>query len=448
MADLATESSAEHGDSGKEVILPKNDGLDSPDFLSDIARSVDQVHSGGEPTEPTSGSPDQGTADNRDDSRESADPFSDTEDWSEGSHATDTYRLDEEDDDGGEEPHEAAEDEDSAIDVHDDPDEDEDEYDAAEDGEEVDEYDDESEEEGERDQVEDLLTPKQIEAMKKDPKLGKMARSISRNLQRDYTQKTQEVAEARREVEARGRTFKKFEEQLSTPQGMADYLSNVMGQRPDVAAAALVGAMTGEEAEGVLTEIGLEHPKLVAKVVERIETLNDDPGAMKNHQLGVQLKMERQRVAIREQRLNQRRTDHERARIEGSLNREMARQRVPKAEWGGITATLQQALEGRVSKKNGSIDFTGTDIQRLVSQEKEVIDRAYKRAMRNLRREQTTSGRKKAKKLAGRNKNRRGRSAPKSRAPARPRGARKSDNRSYESMGQAIAREFANRSAN
>ena len=433
MAEAAADAGQQHGDSDQEVILSNNDGLDSQDFIGEITRSVDEVRAG------STESPDHGTMDNRDDSRGPGDPDSGTEDWSEGSHVSETYELDDEDDEAGDdESRESAEDDDSAIDVHDDPGEDEDEYDtAAEDG---DEYEDESGEDEDtgEEQVGDTLTAEDRKAIKKDPKLAKLARS----LQSDYTKKRMEDAGARREVDAKAERFKGFEEELATPQGMANYLANVMKVRPDVAAAALVGAMTGEEAEDVLTEISLEHPKLVGKVNDRVEGLQGDEGAMRNHQLGIKLKMELQQVAIREQRLNQARTDGDRARIESSLERELRRVRIPKAEWEHVTGSLRRSLEGRVGK-DGLIDFTEADVQRFVAERKAGIDRNYQRALRALRREGAVTGQKKAKKLASRNKNRRGGSAPRSRAPATARPRRTQTARKNESLGQAIQRELA-----
>ena len=437
MSEITTDSQPQHGDTNAPVLTANEDPLDSAQFRGAIAQTLDKVRTGEIAEAQPAESPNQSTEDTRDDSRGSEDSYLGTdEDLSEGSHVWDadaSERIDEDegttaadDDEGGE-----------AAPVEDD---DEGYADPDEEGLDLEagaEDDDGGElEDGADDQVGDTLTAKDRQEIRKDPRLQRMARG----LQKDYTEKTMKLQDERRELTAQATRHRRLETTLSTPQGMANYMANVMEVRPDVAAAAFGTAMTGEEQIDVLTEIGLGHPKVIDQVVEKLETLRSDKDAMRNHKLSRDLKQERQQVQVERIRLAAQETDRQTAQLEGRLEREMRRARIPKAWWKDISGDLQSAIRNKV-RKDGSIEFTATDVQALVAAKQEDIDRYTKRATRIVQRQAVRKGQKDAKTLARKGKRPR-RAAPRSRAPSKPASRRPGGARKNETLGQAIRREL------
>jgi hypothetical protein len=178
---------------------------------------------------------------------------------------------------------------------------------------------DESEEsEGDRDDAsheeDDPFDRKEIDAIT-DPKARAVAEKAYKSLVRDYTRKTQEVAELRKSAEREVSTARAFQTEyeqfmadLATPAGGEHFLLTVADAKPELFT------------ETVLVDLGLRNPELLAAALDRVQELSDDPRArrvfdgersiaMQNHREGqtraTQQRVSEQRVAETVRRLVQ-----------------------------------------------------------------------------------------------------------------------------------------------
>lgn len=415
------EQVAQHGDSDHVVTNPSVDKLDAPDFQGGLISAIDKVRSG-EILTPQSrpASPDQRTEETPADSRESNDDYSDMDDdmsdasevWDEEFEEKAHTLEDDEDEDSDDADADADEDDvddESASDIED---EEEEEFDDADE----DDYADDEETEGEDDEGEIVqkLTAKERAEIKKDPRLRKLAANLESHATRQFMRNK----DREREIQAQAARQQEREDQLGTPQGMADYMTSLMEVRPDVGGAAFRQALSGEEQLDVLVAIGLELPKVMEAANERIETLQSDKGAMRNYELEKELKMKRQEVQIRESRLAARETDRQKARLQGVLEREISKARIPKDYHEDVTSAFERTVQKKV-KREGGVDFSESDVKALVGKHAREIDRAFKRARRSYAQRKARQDRKATKRKATKNRSRRTSSPPKSQGSKR-----------------------------
>ena len=201
---------------------------------------------------------------------------------------------------------------------------------------------------------------------------------------------------------------------------MADFMGDLMEMRPDICSAAFEKVLTGGEQVDALVEIGLGNPKALQAANDKIELLQSDKDAMRNHEDRIKLKLERQEVQVQKAQMVQRRLNRETARLEGVLEREISRARIPKGYHDRVTKDFRNRLRDRVDQKEGTIDFPVGEIRDLVQENGTRIQRDRKYAVRVLRREEAKTGQKATKQKATKNRNRRRSSPPRSSAPKRP----------------------------
>lgn len=422
---MPEEVPAQHGDSDQVVINPNVDKLDAPGFRGGIAAAFEAVQSG-EVVQPQgdSASTDQRSEETPADSRGSDDDLSGTDDdLSDASEIWDddqgeqAHALEDDRDEDGDRDQDAdaddGTDDDSASELEDDIDEQDQDADSESDYADDDPDDREDDDEGER--VEEKLTAKERREIQKDPRLRKLAASLNKHATEQYMRNQQ----LHRELQAQEADQREFLAQLDSPDGFADFLAGFMKARPDVGTAAFNKVLTGEEQVDVLVEIALANPKAADKATEQVELLRSDKGAMANHRERVQLKMERQQLQVQRNREMQRKVNREAARLEGVLEREISRARIPKDYHERVTKDFRSRMQRKVDRQKGTIQFGRDEIRDLVRDHRDGIERDRKYALRVVRREQAQDGRRKTKRKATRNRNRRTNSAPRSRAPNR-----------------------------
>ena len=382
--------------SGEDHFPDDFQGLEDAD--ADPPEAGDRDTEGDEPP-PRSETDDTDTDTQGEDADEEYIPSDDADDWFDDDYPKDEDEgeVEDEADTEEEEEEEEAEVEDELEDADEDTDEDEERFDDAK-----------------------PFTKKDRDVIDKSPELQRAYKSM----QGRYSTRSAEVATERRAIRAEAEEIRGFKEQLRDPQGMANVMTRVMNQRPDIVGAAFQGALTGKQKEAVLLATAVADPDTFKKVYERNTELQEDPQEMEFYNRNKDLRAQRRKNAQRERELNRRDYRRNRARIETSATRTARNLRIKKADMRFVMDDLQAALRGKI-RKNGSIDFSDREIKSSVRATKKRLNEVYRTIEARERRKTARASQKKTKTRAKKAKAQR--RAPKgptqrsaSRPPARP----------------------------
>ncbi|MCY3623072.1 MAG: hypothetical protein OXH68_15365 [Gammaproteobacteria bacterium] len=413
---MPDQDTAQHGDTDQPVFTSNVDAFDSPEWQSGLLAAMDKGMSRG-------ASPGEDTAADAD------------EDGNDDPGATDEYSASDFEVDPNEVPH-------PLVDVipEDEAGEDDDGVDDADAGEDDDGWDDEegvdaagedNDDEGEDDDeghdgVVAELTREQRREIRKDPKLRSHLAAIDKAARKQRA----ELDDRTREVEGREASQDRFFRDVNDPEKAAAYMGEIMRINPVAGGKAFETVLTNTEQMDALIEIGLNQPKLLDRVNERLELLRSDKDARRNHDGRIKLTLEKQQLQADKMHAANRRAHRERARLEGLLTRQM-RNRIPKEFKNDVLADFDAIVKKKV-QDDGSVDLGEKDLKALVARHVRHIEYLDKRYRRAQGRQKIKNGQAATKRKATKNKARRTKSAPHTQGTRRPqpgRGGRKKPSR-------------------
>lgn len=280
------------------------------------------------------------------------------------------------------------------------------------------EDDDDDEIEYEADDTEDVLeaiTDQDLDRIEKDASLNKVYRSM----QKAFTQKTQEVAEVRRELELRETSVDSFRGQMQTPEGVAAYIKAILENGANtVVGAAFESAATGPKAKDFLIEVALHSPETFEGAYERYLEIAHDPDERKHHERAKELQEREHQVQQRELLERRARFDDSVNRIKNVANKAAQKHRIHEDDFGRVTEKLSEAIRAN-EQRNGTVKLSDSETRKLVAQAATEIQRSYEVAERKVRRQTAQRSQKRAREKA-RKASRAPRLAPRPRAARRP----------------------------
>lgn len=430
---MPDQDTAPHGDTDQPVFTSSVDAFDSPEWQSGLLAALDKGMSLG--TNPGEGADaDEGGND---------DPGANDE------HSASDFDVD-----PNEVPHplvdvipenESGEDDDGVDAAGEDDDEDNDagggsELVDADDGEDDDGWDDEEgvdaageddDDEGEDDDeghdgVVAELTRDQRRKIRKNPELRSHLAAIDKAVRKQRA----ELDDRTREVEGREASQDRFFRDVNDPEKAAAYMGEIMRINPVAGGKAFETVLTNAEQMDALIEIGLNQPKLLDRVNERLDLLRSDKDARRNHDGRIKLSLEKQQLQADKMHAANRRAHRERARLEGLLTRQM-RNRIPKEFKNDVLADFDALVKKKV-QDDGNVDLGEKDLKALVARHVRHIEYLDKRYRRAQGRQKVKNDQAATKRKARKNKTRRTKSAPHIQGTRRPqpgKGGRKKPSR-------------------
>ena len=288
----------------------------------------------------------------------------------------------------------------------DDLDDDEDLDDEDEDDDEEDDLEDEDEEDDEEDDVLDSVPAEEIQRIKEDPAL----RKLHKHMQRAFTKKTEAVARRSKELERRESELA----DIRTPKGIAEFLTEVLGQDRNLIGVAFETVATGEGAENFLVEVALQKPEVFEKAYDRFRELNDDPDELDRHKRKRDDEVESRRVKQERRKLVEDRFEDEKVRVGSEARRYAKKLGIDPDDYAVVNQALADAVRETVNVESGRIALDEREVRKIVKSTKEQLDKQYERAAKRLRKRQLDEKRETVRKRSERN--RRGASAPRSAA--------------------------------
>lgn len=289
-----------------------------------------------------------------------------------------------------EDPEDESEDTDFDEDGDEDPDEELDDDDL--DDEEDDDLDDDEEDEEDEDDEEDLfagkVTKEDHERIKNDPSLSK----VHKEMQRAFTKKNQELATKRERQD-------RLDEALSTPQGMADYLSSMISQRPDVVGAAFEAVATGEGGYDFLVEVGVHDMETFERAYDRVHELQMDEGERGRHERDRDLRAKERDVSAREQKQRVAAFEESMNTIQDQVDAEAERFGIDADDMDEVKSRLKSKIRERV-QADGSVDLSKSEVRAVAKEAKAHLDDVYKRTRAKLKRVEARKSQENAKRKA------------------------------------------------
>lgn len=208
------------------------------------------------------------------------------------------------------------------------------------------------------------LTPEELEEVRADPRLSKRLKQ----LERGFTEKTEELAVKARNVSLREADVDEFIQELQTVDGAVSFLKDQVLRNPELVGAAFEAVATDDAtAVGFLVEVGLVKPEALEAAMARLEELRGDEREMKIHERERGVSAKERKLELEAKRTRDRRLRQRHIEIRTDMQKFAKREGIDEED----LPKLRQAIAAKITQnreRDPQADINRDELRQVVGQ--------------------------------------------------------------------------------